>query len=176
LDDYDDSRVIDVNEAAGRAIRVDPTMRELWERMFGEKETQDMSTESTRYLPFASELDWRIALWAVKEDVSQGAFNRLLAIPGVYERLGLSFKNTYHMHKTINKLDKRAGEWHTELMRYPDTPDEEHVLYFREPLEAIRSLWGDPTLAQHLVYRPSQVFADATRADRVYSEMWTGKW
>ncbi|KAL1700331.1 hypothetical protein EV121DRAFT_214394, partial [Schizophyllum commune] len=155
-----------------------------------------MSTESTRYLPFASELDWRIALWAVKEDVSQGAFNRLLAIPGVrdslsprplvqsislphcqvYERLGLSFKNTYHMHKTIDKLDKRAGEWHTERMRYPDTPDEEHVLYFREPLEAIRSLWGDPTLAQHLVYRPSQVFADATRADRVYSEMWTGKY
>lgn len=36
-----------------------------------------------RWRPFASELDWRVVMWAVREDVSQGALNRLLAISGV---------------------------------------------------------------------------------------------
>ncbi|KAL1711663.1 hypothetical protein EV715DRAFT_215057 [Schizophyllum commune] len=83
LDDYDDTRVKVVDETAGRAIRIDPSMHNLWRRMFGTEAVDGMDEESTQYLPFASELDWRIASWAVKEDVSQGAFNRLLAIPGV---------------------------------------------------------------------------------------------
>ena len=83
LDDYDDTRVRVVDETAGRAIRVDPSMHDLWRRMFGTEAVVGMDTESTQYLPFTSELDWRIASWAVKEDVSQGAFNCLLAIPGV---------------------------------------------------------------------------------------------
>ncbi|KAL1711664.1 hypothetical protein EV715DRAFT_177417, partial [Schizophyllum commune] len=91
-------------------------------------------------------------------------------------RLELSFKNTRGLHKHLDRVEKRAGDWHTEIMQFPDTPDERHTIYFREPLEAIKSLWGDPTLAQHLVYRPEKVFSDATHANRLYSEMWTGKW
>jgi hypothetical protein len=35
------------------------------------------------YAPFTSELDWRVAQWAVKEKVGHSAFDRLLDIPGV---------------------------------------------------------------------------------------------
>ena len=39
--------------------------------------------DSNPYMPFASELDWRIAQWAVKDGPGQNAFDRLLKIPGV---------------------------------------------------------------------------------------------
>lgn len=35
---------------------------------------------------------------------------------------------------------------------------------------------GDPSLAKHLVYRPSRIFTDNSRSKRVFSEMWTGTW
>jgi hypothetical protein len=36
------------------------------------------------YVPFTSELDWRVAQWAVKETVGNSAFDRLLEIPEVH--------------------------------------------------------------------------------------------
>ena len=39
--------------------------------------------ESELWKPFASELDWQLAAWAVREEVHQGAVDRLLSIPGV---------------------------------------------------------------------------------------------
>ena len=35
------------------------------------------------YAPFASELDWRIARWAIKDNPGHKVFDRLLSIPGV---------------------------------------------------------------------------------------------
>ncbi|KAE9394162.1 hypothetical protein BT96DRAFT_958870 [Gymnopus androsaceus JB14] len=55
-------------------------------------------------------------------------------------------------------------------------PDEEFVLHHRNILEVIKSLWGDLSLAKHLVYRPKAIFLDETKKQRSYSEMWTGKW
>lgn len=39
--------------------------------------------ESDLWSPFESELDWQVGSWAIKEEVHQGAVNRLLSIPGV---------------------------------------------------------------------------------------------
>jgi hypothetical protein len=39
--------------------------------------------EDKRFTPFASELDWRVARWAVQEGVGHKSFDRLMAIPGV---------------------------------------------------------------------------------------------
>jgi hypothetical protein len=36
-----------------------------------------------KFAPFASELDWRVARWAVQEGIGHKSFDRLLAIPGV---------------------------------------------------------------------------------------------
>lgn len=59
---------------------------------------------------------------------------------------------------------------------FKDKPDEEYIFRHRNVLEAIKSLWGDPALASHLVYRPRKVFKDASKSKRMYSEMWDGKW
>ena len=50
------------------------------------------------------------------------------------------------------------------------------MVQFHDPLEAIRTLLGNPAHAQDIVYKPKKVFSDETKEKRIYSEMWTGKW
>ena len=49
--------------------------------------------ESLVWQPFKSEMDWRVALWAINEEAHKGAVDQLLSIPGVcilvlYPRIG----------------------------------------------------------------------------------------
>ncbi|KAL1712022.1 hypothetical protein EV715DRAFT_268174 [Schizophyllum commune] len=165
-----------VLRSAGKVVRMDERFHELWRKMFGDTASDPIARESDAYLPFASELDYRIASWAVNENISQLSFDHLLAIPGVKERLGLSFHNTYGLYKTLNKIKPPAGDWSASELRFPDAPEEVHVVYKRNPIDAIRSLWEDPSLSEHLVYRPKRIFTNRSREDRIYSEMWTGRW
>jgi hypothetical protein len=38
---------------------------------------------SNIHAPFASEMDWRIADWVVKDNIGHNSLNQLLKIPGV---------------------------------------------------------------------------------------------
>jgi len=69
-----------------------------------------------------------------------------------------------------------VGDWHVRRLTFKDRPDEEFILRHRNVIDAVKSLWGDPALTEHLVYRPKQIFHNAKKRNRVYSEMWTGKW
>lgn len=88
----------------------------------------------------------------------------------------MSYHNIRALHKKIDSVPARAGKWATRHLSFPDRPDEKYTIRYRNPVEAIKSLWGDPELASHLVYRPKKIFTDETRSKRIYSEMWTGKW
>lgn len=71
------------------------TVTETWKAWFsedmGDEDGIDINGEDwyagpvnlNRWKPFASELDWRVAMWAVREDIGQGSLNCLLSIPGV---------------------------------------------------------------------------------------------
>ncbi|KAJ3486481.1 hypothetical protein NLJ89_g11806 [Agrocybe chaxingu] len=152
LDEDDDTRVVLKDNSAGTWIRMDDTLHQRWSTLYGhgENTTQgdSSSTVDKAYAPFASEMDWRIARWVIQDGIGHKSFDRLLSIPGVVEKLGLSFKNI-HSPFTIR---------------------------YRNPLEAIKSLWGDPGLASHLVYRPRKIFSHSSQENRIYTEMWTGQW
>jgi hypothetical protein len=89
LDDEDDSRLESIHPTAGKVIRMNDTLHEIWRQTFqstdgdGDIEMEDNLGGENMYAPFASELDWRIAHWMVKENPGHGAFDRLLEIPGV---------------------------------------------------------------------------------------------
>ncbi|KDQ51509.1 hypothetical protein JAAARDRAFT_86812, partial [Jaapia argillacea MUCL 33604] len=82
---------------AGRVIRVDRGLYEKWRRRFrdeirdehvggdGDFEMGDAvdGGRDNPFHPFALEMDWRVAQWVLKESPGHGAFDRLLAIPGV---------------------------------------------------------------------------------------------
>jgi len=82
LDD-EDTRFIEFPfPNAGKALRCHPSETPSKDAD-GDTVMDGESHEDNMYAPFASELDWRIAQWAVKEKVGQSAFDRLLEIPGV---------------------------------------------------------------------------------------------
>lgn len=91
LDEDDNSRFEEIHPTAGRVIRMSESLHKKWRRMFRETSggsvdadgDVEMDREQNQYAPFASELDWRVAKWAVEDGPGHNAFNRLLKIPGV---------------------------------------------------------------------------------------------
>ncbi|KAF9038794.1 hypothetical protein BDZ89DRAFT_894707, partial [Hymenopellis radicata] len=94
----------------------------------------------------------------------------------VKDKLGLSYSNTAGLHKVVDSIPRRAGKWKVKHLSFPDRPAEKFTLRHRDILESVRSLWGDPEQAEHLVYKPSTLFTDESESHRLYNEMWTGKW
>ncbi|KAJ3816286.1 hypothetical protein EV361DRAFT_813345, partial [Lentinula raphanica] len=181
FDDVEEGeRVVEENTEAGVIIRMDTSLRARW--LLAHNADVDHPMDGSPLLPdqafapFASEMDWRIAEWVVKDGIGHKSLDRLLAIPGVKDKLGLSYTNIAGLHKKIDNLRPRAGEWKVRKLRFKDEEDYEFTLRHRDILECIQSLWGDPALADHLVYRPKKIFQDEERKKRVYSEMWEGKW
>jgi hypothetical protein len=69
---------------AGQPIHMTKELDAEWKHRF--PSNQD-SMQQNKFAPFTSELDWRIAHWAVKDSASNNAFDRLLKIPEVYQAL-----------------------------------------------------------------------------------------
>ncbi|KAH9976966.1 hypothetical protein BJV74DRAFT_781398 [Russula compacta] len=183
LDDEDDSRVEDSYVGAGKVIKMNETLHEKWRKTFGSGKDRDGDVEmgnptppENSFHPFTSELDWRIANWVIKDSLGNNAFDRFLAIPGVKDKLGLSFSNTHAVHELVDKIPDCAGDWTSKYLSFKDHPEEKHIICYRSVVEAIQCLWGDPALSKHLVYVLKKVFSDDTRSNQIYSEMWTGSW
>jgi len=82
LDDDDDKRIVIVDADAGRIFRKEAPPR--YTQVDREGDTlMEEGGEPNPFEPFSSELDWRIAHWAVKDGPGHNAFNRFLEIPGV---------------------------------------------------------------------------------------------
>ena len=48
--------------------------------------------------------------------------------------------------------------------------------YYRDIIECIRSLYGDPQFAQELAFAPEHHYISPERMCRIYNEMYTGDW
>ena len=64
-------------------------LHERWRAHFGYEDADgdtamgDAPAFEQVFAPFASELDWRVASWAVQEGIGKKTLDRLFAIPGV---------------------------------------------------------------------------------------------
>ncbi|KAG1760237.1 hypothetical protein EDD22DRAFT_980691 [Suillus occidentalis] len=126
--------------------------------------------EDCLFYPFASHLDWEVACWAVQEGIGHKAFDRLLAIPGVRECLGLQYHNTRSLHQTVDSIPAHA-KWQSTYLAFHDKPQHKHELHYRNPLDAIQALLGNPAHARDIVYKPSTIFTDSTHSTRIYNEI-----
>lgn len=75
---------------AGKVIRMDATLHDKWREMFGGEDmdgdafmNEEHHKDGCKFAPFASEVDWRVARWAIQEGIGHKSFDRLLSIPGV---------------------------------------------------------------------------------------------
>ena len=62
------------------------------------------------------------------------------------------------MLSTLDDIPERFGPWATKRLSFKDSPDKFFFVQHRDPIEAIRGLWGDPAFAEHLVYKPAKMF------------------
>jgi Plavaka transposase len=49
-------------------------------------------------------------------------------------------------------------------------------VYFRDILQCIQSLYGNPEFSSVLVFAPERHYLDADQTNRAYHDMHTGKW
>ncbi|KAJ8486966.1 hypothetical protein ONZ51_g4471 [Trametes cubensis] len=119
-------------------------------------------------------LEWELARWAMLRGPGSTAFSELLAIPGLVERLDLSYKTTQELEKIV---DMQLSSGRPRFVRQEIELDgETFEVYFRDVVECIKALFSDPELAPFLLLVPERHYADADRTVRVYFEMNTGKW
>ncbi|KAG0698800.1 hypothetical protein DFH29DRAFT_983755 [Suillus ampliporus] len=85
----------------------------------------------------------------------------------VKDCLGLAYHNTHSVP---------PAKWQSTFLAFADKPDHKHELHYRNPVDAIRTLLGNPAHAKDIIYKPATVFTDDTHSSRIYNEMWTGRW
>lgn len=74
LDDDNDAQYVETHPTAGKIVGKSTD---------SEGDTVMGNDEEGGFAPFSSELDWKIAEWAVKDSIGHNSLDRLLAIPGV---------------------------------------------------------------------------------------------
>ncbi|KAI9435278.1 hypothetical protein H4582DRAFT_2112374 [Lactarius indigo] len=130
-------------------------------------------SQSNPYAPFASSLDWQIAKWAKLCGPSSTAFTKMMAIDGVQERLGLTFKTTREMNRLVDShLPGRPPFQRKEVL----VGDEVCEVFYRDIIQCIHALFGDPDLAPYLIFAPEKHYIDDERTEQMYHDMHTGSW
>ncbi|KAJ3530821.1 hypothetical protein NM688_g7658 [Phlebia brevispora] len=106
---------------------------------------------SNIFAPFQSELDWKVARWAKLRGSGSTAVSELLEIPGVQEKLQLSYKNVRELNRIIDALPAaRLRFVRDEIV----VAEEVFDVYMRDVIECLKSLFGDAEFARYLVFLP----------------------
>ncbi|KAI0683028.1 hypothetical protein C8Q76DRAFT_772508 [Earliella scabrosa] len=74
-------------------------------------------------------------------------------------------------------IDKKLSSGRPRFIRREIVvADEAFEVFYRDVIECIRALYGDPEFAGLLVFAPERHYADADHTLRVYFDMHTGEW
>ncbi|PCH41885.1 hypothetical protein WOLCODRAFT_89528 [Wolfiporia cocos MD-104 SS10] len=139
-----------------------------------EMNNTDLGTQQTNiWAPFSSRMDWEIARWEKLQGPSSTAFSDLLAIDGVVEALGLTYKDSNELNAIIDR--SIPGNPHFQCKNVA-VAGETYQVYFRDIIECIKALFGDPEIARYLVFAPERHYANAQKTVRLYHDMHTGDW
>ncbi|KAG2109509.1 hypothetical protein DEU56DRAFT_874502 [Suillus clintonianus] len=112
------------------------------------------------YSPFTSRMDWEIAQWA--NDLFQ-----------VSERLDLSYRNSRELNNIIDKQLPGHPKFHHEQII---VAGESFDIHYRDIMECIKELYGDPDFADYLVFAPERHYTNDDETVRLYGDMHTGTW
>ncbi|KAG1857800.1 hypothetical protein F4604DRAFT_1882977 [Suillus subluteus] len=126
------------------------------------------------YFPFCSQTEWEIARWSKLRGPSSMAFTDLLAIEGVPESLGLSFKNAKELNTIIDhELPTGRPKFKREQIVIAG---EAFDVYYCDVIECVKALYGDPDFAEYLTFVPEWHYIDEDQTTHLFHDMYTGKW
>ncbi|KAI3998322.1 hypothetical protein K525DRAFT_275320, partial [Schizophyllum commune Loenen D] len=124
------------------------------------------------YGVFGHRLSWDLARWAKSKDISASAFNELLAIPEIVEKLDLPYRTAAHVNAMVDALPARPRFQRRDVIVAGHRFD----VYFRDILECVRALLSDIDLCPPLVFCPERHYVDDKKTCRLYHDMHTGEW
>ncbi|KAI0348953.1 hypothetical protein OH77DRAFT_1465870 [Trametes cingulata] len=127
------------------------------------------------WAPFRSRIDWEIARWAKMHGPGSTAVSELLAIENLAATLGFSYTNTAELNKIIDDHLVPSGRPRFKR-REIVVQGEAFEVYYRDILECICALFGDPEFANDLLLVPERHYTDKSRQTRVFFDMHTGDW
>ncbi|OSD08399.1 hypothetical protein PYCCODRAFT_1482768 [Trametes coccinea BRFM310] len=128
---------------------------------------------SNPYAPFTSETDWQVARWAKLRGPGSTSFTELVTIPGIVQKLALSYKNSRELNNIIDKLPAGRPPFEREEI---SIAGEIFEVFLRDILACIRALLGDPEFTPILLLVPERHYTDDSKTVEVYFDMNTGKW
>ncbi|KAI0685867.1 hypothetical protein BC835DRAFT_1408700 [Cytidiella melzeri] len=126
--------------------------------------------------------EWDLAKW-LSRNVGHNQADKFLHLPIIKERVNASFASKDHLLKAIDALPTGTS-WKSQLLKVTgDLKSDEGVeiteeleLWFRDPVECICELIGNPRFQGKMLYAPEQLFEDPKEEHRVWNEMSTGDW
>ncbi|KAJ8521884.1 hypothetical protein ONZ45_g1435 [Pleurotus djamor] len=135
------------------------------------------------YGPFASEQEWQLAQWLVK-NAGQSQADEFLKLPITRARMDLSFLNVKQFLRCVDGLPTQTPGWFRDVVTvHGDLVDgkgqamiEELELWRRDPVECVRELLGNPAYKDVLAYSPERVYTRADGVERLFDEAWTADW
>ncbi|KAJ7105367.1 hypothetical protein C8R44DRAFT_943376 [Mycena epipterygia] len=132
--------------------------------------------------PFADEEEWELAKWLIK-NVGHNQTEAFLKLPIVTDRVRPSFDKKQTFLDTIDSLPVGAN-WN--ISQIPLTGDvldddgeyrtETAELWFRDPVECVKELIGNPAFKELMDYAPTRLFVDAEGNEELINEMSSASW
>ncbi|KAF9032528.1 hypothetical protein BDZ89DRAFT_1100996 [Hymenopellis radicata] len=135
-----------------------------------------LQAEDNQFFPFRTEMDWLVANWAKCRGPSSTSFTELLAIPGVIDKLGLSYRSANELNTIIDKKLPSRPAFHCQEVV---VDGEVYELYFRNIMECVEALYSDPDLAAYMKFSPEKHYFELQfegEETRAYHDMYTGNW
>ncbi|KAF9470187.1 hypothetical protein BDN70DRAFT_845947, partial [Pholiota conissans] len=137
--------------------------------------------------PFRNEDEWGLARWLVK-NAGHTQIESFLKLPIINQKVDPSFGNKKHLLSMVDSLPAGVAWKCHDMIIKGDIPDldkdpsgktmrSEHLeLWYRDPVECVRELIGNPMLREGMRYAPERVYEDKEGKNQIIDEMWTASW
>ncbi|KAJ7646426.1 hypothetical protein DFH06DRAFT_926842, partial [Mycena polygramma] len=137
--------------------------------------------------PFRDDDEWQLAKWLIK-NVGHTATEEFLKLSIISDRAKPSFGGKKDFFEKVDSLPGGA-KWHCKVLdTRGDLPDldkdptgqtmrrEQSELWFRDPVECVRELIGNPAFSHAMRYAPEQLYEDSEGTNEIVNEIWTASW
>ncbi|KAJ6464432.1 hypothetical protein C8R45DRAFT_840248 [Mycena sanguinolenta] len=137
--------------------------------------------------PFRDNDEWELAKWMIKH-IGHTATEEFLKLPIISDRAKPSFSGK---NEFFDKIDSLPGgvKWQCKVLDVKgDLPDleedptgatmrrEQVELWWRDPVECVKELLGNPVFRDVMRYAPEKLYADEGETIEIVNEMWTASW
>ncbi|KAG8823085.1 hypothetical protein FRC19_004644 [Serendipita sp. 401] len=155
---------------AGEIIDHQPSVFEQW------CSTHRDQYNGNLYYPFASEAEWKLAVWLHESNLSLSEIDKFLKLPYVQAH-PLSFQSGAALRDRISQMSDPTPRWMAKTIT-PDygAPLDPITLFYRNPIHLVEDLFSRPSLSPAMEFSPRRVWEDDAKDTRIYNEMSTGDW